>query len=524
MKKYLIGIVSCFAVIGTLVSCGPNEPEEGIFDTPPITMDHYYSDRVSFADMGIDVDGKTFLENKVEKVKLKSVTDGDTAVFHISTSGIQDSFTNPLKKSHSYVTIRFLAIDTPESTSSIAPWGKKASKYAKSLLENAEGLIIDSTSIDTSKYESVYDTFKSGVRLDSNGSRWLGLVWYCPQGMDANNLHNYRLYQLDVIEECYSFYTGNLGQTGWCYHADKTTEPKLYERHKEDYGSMRLGDVLFEADLRMQSLEKRYTGDQIDENYDYSTTPAEMSIKEALANFDEYAENCKYVALTGVITRFVGVNFYFQDAEGYALYVYMGIDAKSIGSLFSVGDTINVRGRLSEYGGQKQLTDIVYARDTFKKVTDASKVVAMPEPIVLNPSEDFNMPTLNTYVGKLIKVQVKISSSKRTEDHMSKDLSYTVYASDKITDLAALTDSYNTMSIRINGTLNPGYSLDEINGEGNYAGQGILGKTVEVVGIMGIYFEDDKAAEANYPSYQIVVGNRKILENNVYESDFTVVQ
>ena len=523
MKKFFLGIVCCFTVMGCLVSCNDTS-EESIFDKVPTTMDHYYSDRLSFADMGIDINGKTFLEDKIEKVKLKSVTDGDTAVFHISNRGIQDSYTNPLKKSHDYVTLRFLAIDTPESTSSIAPWGKKASKYAKSLLENAAGLIIDATSIDTSKYESVYDTFKSGVRLDSNGSRWLGIVWYCPQGMDANNLYNYRLYKLDVIEECYSFYRGNLGATSWCYNADKTKEPKLYERHKEDYGSLQLSDVLFEADLRMQSLEKRYTGNEIDENYDYSTTPTEMTIKEALNNFEEYSQNCKYVALTGVITRFVGVNFYFQDAEGYAMYVYMGIDAKSIGSLFSVGDTINIRGRLSEYGGQKQLTDIVYERDTFKKVTDASKVVSMPEPIVLDPNKDFNMTTLNSYVGKLIKVQIKLSSSKKTEANMSKDLSYTIYASNKITDLAALTSSYNTMSVRINGTLNPGYSLDEVNGEGDYVGKGIIGKTVEVVGIMGIYLEEDKASTENYPSYQIVVGNRKVLDNNVYESDFVVIE
>lgn len=516
MNKILLGLISGFSILCCLASCGENK-EESIFDNVPTQIDHYYSDKLSFADLSIGIEGKTFLEDKVEKVKLKSVTDGDTAVFHISSAGIQDKYTNPLGKEHSYVTIRFLAIDTPESTSSIAPWGKKASAYAKSILENAAGIIIDATSINTDKYTSVYDTFKSGVRLDSNGTRWLGLVWYCPQGQDAGNLRNYRSYQLDVIEECYSFYTGNLGKTNWCYNADKTKEPKLYSRHEENYGSLQLGDLFFEADLRMKSLEKRYTGYEIDPNYDYSKTPTEMSIKEALDNFDEYYNNCKFVALTGVITRFIGVNFYFQDANGYALYVYMGINAQSICSMFNVGDTINIRGRLSEYGGQKQLTDIVFARETFIKVTDESKKVEMPSPITLDASKDLVTTTLDKYIGKLIEINVKLTSATRTESNMSKDLSYTVNTSNKITDLAEKTDDYNTISIRINGTLNPGYTLDEYNN--NYRG-----KNVKITGILSIYFEEDKAQAENYPSYQIVLGNRNKIAEGVYESEFVVVE
>lgn len=514
MKKIITSLVCLTTFLVGLASCSTTK-EESLFDKDPTTFDHYYSDKISFADMHIDIEGKTFLEDKIEKVKVKSVTDGDTAVFY--TSGMEDSYTNPLKKPRSYFTLRFLGIDTPESTSSIAPWGKKASNYAKSLLENAEACIVDATSVDTSKYTNIYDTFVSGVRLDSNGSRWLGLVWYCPQGYDANDLSNYRSYQLDIIEEGYSFYTGNLGDTGIVYTANKNKEPKLYSRHDEDYGSMELGDVLFEADLRMQALKKRYVGSEVDPNYDYSTTPTQMTITDAVNNFDELTNNCKYVALTGVITRFVGVNFYFEDAQGTPLYVYMGIDAKSIGSLFKVGDTINIRGRLSEYGGQKQLTDIVYARDTFVKITDPNEVIALPEPITLDSA--LSVDYLNKYVGKLIKMDLQFKSTKRTEDNMSKDMSYTVYTKDTI---SGLTGSYNTMSVRINGTLNPGYSLDEVNGEGAYEGKPYIGKTVTVTGILSIYLEEDLTATDNQPSYQIVLGNRELLEDGTYKSDMVV--
>ena len=267
----------------------------------------------------------------------------------------------------------------------------------------------------------------------------------------------------------------------------------------------------------MKSLEKRYTGYEIDPNYYYSKTPTEMSIKEALDNFDEYSSNCKFVSLTGVITRFIGVNFYFQDANGYALYVYMGINAKSIGSMFSVGDTIDIRGRLSSFGGQKQLTDIVFARETFIKVTDESKKVEMPSPITLDASKDLVTTTLDKYIGKLVEINVKLTSATRTEANMSKDLSYTVNTSNKITDLAEKTDDYNTISIRINGTLNPGYTLDEYNN--NYRG-----KNVKVTGILSIYFEEDKVQAENYPSYQIVLGNRNKISEGVYESEFVVVE
>ena len=78
------------------------------------------------------------------------------------------------------------------------------------------------------------------------------------------------------------------------------------------------------------------------------------------------------------------------------------------------------------------------------------------------------------------------------------------------------------MSVRINGTLNPGYSLDEVNGEGAYEGKGYINKTVTVTGIMGIYLEEDLTATTNEPSYQLVLGNRELLDDGTYKSDMVV--
>ena len=139
--KNLLTVLLTFATLIGLASCRDRDNSEISVESPidnlPTDYDHYYSDRVSFADLGYSLteENNYFMERGVAKLKLKSVTDGDTAVFHLA-NGEEDSYTNPLKTPHSYLTVRFLAIDTPESTSSIAAWGKKASNYVRGLLES----------------------------------------------------------------------------------------------------------------------------------------------------------------------------------------------------------------------------------------------------------------------------------------------------------------------------------------------------------------------------------------------------
>lgn len=515
MKKKLL-ICSILALsLGCFTSCGnktsnktSEEDPTAMLDNVPTTFDHYYSNKISFADLGVSLGKNKFMESKVAKLKVKSVTDGDTAVFYLD--GESDSYTNVLGNSYNYLTIRFLAIDTPESTSSIAPWGKKASAYVKGILKDAAGVIVDATSIDTSKCESLTQSYTSGIRLDSNGSRWLGLIWYCPKGSDASDLKNYRSLQLDIIEEGYSSYTGNLGGNQLVYTASQETEPKLYSRYKDSYGTLTLSEVMLEADIRTRTLNKRKTGNEVDPDFDYSSTPTVASIKDAYDNWNAWESGAKFLQLTGVITRFVGNNFYFQDANGYPLYVYMGIEGKSINSMFNKGDTISIRGRLATYGGQKQMTDIVWARETFVKET-GDKVVAMPEPIKLD-GNSLSRTDLDTKLGKLVTLNLTGRSMGRS----SKDKSYTLYSTNVI---SGLTGQYPEMSVRVNGTLAPGYDRDEF--ESIWAGN-----TFQVTGILAIYSEDDytKSDSENEPSYQITVGNRPIDENGLVLSDIAELQ
>ncbi len=525
LKKLLIGFFALLILPFCLVSCGektPAEPEEvQYFDTPATEIDHYFSNKLTFADMGTTVkknaagklEGK-FIKDGVAKLVLKSCTDGDTAVFYLN--GENDTYT-VTGKSYPYVTIRFQGIDTPESTSSIEAWGKKASNYGKSLLKNAAGIIVDASDLESDPSKSYID------RRDSNGTRWLGLVWYCPQGKDPEDLKNYRSYQLDVIEECYSL-CSSFETSRYAYLANKETEPILYSRYEnvknmisgemeQRFGSIKLNELFFEADNRMAKCATKFkVHGEVDDSFDYSKNPQEMSITDAIKNIDTLMSKGTYVCLKGVITRFVESNFYFQDEKGTALYVYMGIDGNSIGKSFNVGDTIKIRGRLCEYGGQYQMSGIIFKQETFEKITDPAQKIAMPEPIVLTGNE--TVEEIKACLGKLVTTTLTFVN----KGSQSKNGAYSLSSNRLIKGLESLESliDYNKyypsicyMEVRINGQLVPGYDYESFP-DFNKSNTG----TYTVTGIMSIYQEEDYTKENNYPAYQIVVGNRYRSDGN----------
>ncbi len=87
---------------------------------------------------------------------VKSFVDGDTAHFYVPTS-ISES---------GYIKVRFLALNTPESTGKIEEYGVKASNFTREKLESAVSIILES---DSNEMEIV-----------STGERCLFWVWYQP--------------------------------------------------------------------------------------------------------------------------------------------------------------------------------------------------------------------------------------------------------------------------------------------------------------------------------------------------------
>jgi micrococcal nuclease len=105
--------------------------------------------------------GKNFINDGIGEVTLFRSIDGDTAHFYCGNEVVK---------------VRFLGVDTPESTIQKEAWGKAASDFTASILRNAETIVLEN--IELSK--DVYD-------------RYLAYVW--ADGVLVN---------LQLVEEAYS--------------------------------------------------------------------------------------------------------------------------------------------------------------------------------------------------------------------------------------------------------------------------------------------------------------------------------
>lgn len=110
-----------------------------------------------------DYEGKSFINDGIGLVTFVSPTDGDTARFRDVITG-------------ETIRVRFLGIDTPESTLENDPWGKAASNYTKARLNNAKKIVLEA----------------EGARTEGYG-RYLAFVWV--DGVLLN---------LELIQEAYS--------------------------------------------------------------------------------------------------------------------------------------------------------------------------------------------------------------------------------------------------------------------------------------------------------------------------------
>ena len=83
------------------------------------------------------------------EVTLKSCVDGDTAWFYIDDKETK---------------VRFLYIDTPESTKEIEPYGKEASEFVASKLEHAKTIELE-LNVDGNQYDK-YDRLLAWIFVD----------------------------------------------------------------------------------------------------------------------------------------------------------------------------------------------------------------------------------------------------------------------------------------------------------------------------------------------------------------------
>lgn len=93
----------------------------------------------------------TVLGNTKEKVTFSKCIDGDTAKFILNDKEI---------------TVRFLAIDTPETKKEEQPFGKEASLYTCNKIKNAKSIVLEFDS-NSDKYDK-YNRYLAWVFVDDN--------------------------------------------------------------------------------------------------------------------------------------------------------------------------------------------------------------------------------------------------------------------------------------------------------------------------------------------------------------------
>ena len=215
---------------------------------------------------------------------------------------------------------RYLAVNTPECTGKVEPFGQAASDFTREKLLSAAKILLESDSADW--------------ELDSTGQRTLIWVWYKPaEGEQYRNL-NIELLQNGLAVGS-SVARNRYGQT--C--------AKALEQAKE--------------------AKRNLYSEQPDPNFYYGDA-IELTIRELREHPEEYAG--KKVAFSGNIILNDGGSVYAEalDPETgryYGMAVYYGYNLSGGGlNALHVGNETRVAGTFQYYeaGGVWQVTDVKY--------------------------------------------------------------------------------------------------------------------------------------------------------------------
>lgn len=251
--------------------------------------------------------------------------DGDTSQFTSYNGGYT-------------VRVRYLAIDTPESTSEVEEWGKAASNFNKSKLSSAKHVIVQSAGSAKTGQKAVAD-------IDTY-QRTLAYVWYTEVENPTQN--DFRNLNLEMVYNGFSLFNG----------ARADMDSAFY-------------DAFFKANQIATAQKKNMFSGERDPDYYYGS-PKQLSLKalydrSLYSNKDSYghpysvySDNYTKYSFDGYVSRVVGTSFHIQDTidgKDYGLYVFT---LRSYAPV-KVGNRIRVSGILDYYGGTYELKGISYS-------------------------------------------------------------------------------------------------------------------------------------------------------------------
>ena len=418
MKTFIFKLTKIFSLLLVIslafVLVGCKEPE---IEEPEIKeINTNYTDEL---ELKAAYANKSFINDGIGEVRLSQNVDGDTAHFVDNSSGKR-------------FTARFLCINTPESTGRIEPWGKEASKFVADILSNAAVIVLEAEKIGFP------------AELDTTGGRYLAYVWY-----KTSAEAKFRLLNLEIVEQCYSNFTGVAGDSKYGEDFDLAAR-KSYDTKRRKFG-------------------------EADPNFDYSNEVKEITIAELRNNFNEYSSGTK-LKITARIMRMIGDNLYVEDLsetwnETRKVYETAGIYMFSgYGSGLAV---LNIGGVISF---ECQCVD----NDTYgKQLTNPSKVKVVESTSEYNIKEFSGKETIDiaSYEGFVISIQEYIVTNVNKPDEEG---AFTIYGK---------TSSGQSINIRIDGAVYPKPKASSIE----------IGATYSVIGGVSRFNQ----------TFQIMIGNQK---------------
>lgn len=356
-KKLLVSLLLVTSSLTLLGSCGRNNNTTSTISTPSI--DDY--DVVGQTKLNLDDDLFNTLMTK------KKTSDYDKTLMDFNRDGVErmltntdyapndadDVFTNYVDGDTTQFTsyngnytvkVRYLGVDTPESTSEVEEWGRSASLFNKSILKKAKYVIVQSAG-----------SAKTGKRApaDLDGyQRSLAYVWYSNE--DNPTKESFRNLNLELVYN---------GFSGFNAPSDDM---------KEDFY-----DAFSDAYTIAQEYKKNRFSNEKDSNYDYNPAqvlPLDMlydetyyvdhfdpNTNENLGNYSSFCDDKTWYSFDGYVTRVVGGSaFYIQNKIGdnyYGLYVFTLRTYEPV----QVGNWLRVTGVLDYYSGMYELKGVSYS-------------------------------------------------------------------------------------------------------------------------------------------------------------------
>ena len=308
MKMKLFALLAALAILlGCLAGCqaDPNPTDTGTTNPPTTTEGKI--DPVDYAGtVQLDMDSNTLKQ----EVTVKAFIDGDTTHFYVPSSVVD---TGLLKA-------RYLAVNTPESTGKIEEWGKKAARFTREKLENADSILIESDN--------------NSWNLDSTGGRHLVWVWYRPKGADS-----YRNLNIELLQNGLSIASNS---------ADN-----------------QYGEICMQAIAQAKREKLHVHSKEKDPDFYYGEA-IPVTLKGLRSNIALY-EGLK-VTFEGVVTRKSGQTVYAEDYDAetdmyYGMTVYYGYNLGGTGvEILEPGNRVSFIGTVQYYelGQSWQISDIKY--------------------------------------------------------------------------------------------------------------------------------------------------------------------